>query len=276
MKETGEHKLPSGFSLNQAGEAIQSLLAHVEKSRQNVLFNDAPIRINMDISAFKIPESSNFTAINLPYSPYPADPDILFIIPDDKKNSTEPEQLVNRMKDKLAEFNITNIREVMTLKQVRDDFSTYEAKRALAKRIDIVIAMRSVFPLLPSILGREFYKKKKVALQIKLQNEDKWDEIFEKIIKKTILNVSLKGQTSTVMVGHSNLSKEELTQNVSKIVNWILRLFPGGWENVNNLALNAAGIPPLPIYYSEGTRKDVVKPVRARRAKKETLLDLEL
>jgi hypothetical protein len=264
-----DHALPAEFDLKQASAASSTLLTQAQISRANSIFQDEAVRINMDIVAFKIPDGhGHFANINLPHSPYPADPEILFIIPDDKINETEPEHLVNRMKDKLREFNISYIREVMTVKQVKGDFSTFEAKRQLAKRIDVVIGMKSIFKLLPTILGREFYKRKKALLELELHDEDQWDEEFEGALKRTVLNISLNGHTSTVLVGHTNLTVRQITDNASKIINWLMRMFPGLWKNISQLSLTMpglAGVPPLLIYVGTGSRKDVAKAVTKGR-----------
>jgi len=145
---------------------------------------------------------------------------------------------------------------VMTVKQLKGDFSTFEAKRELAKRIDVVIGVKSIAKLLPSILGREFYKKKKIPLELELYDEYDWSNEFEKVLKKSVFNISLTGKTSTILVGHTNLNVTELTDNISKIVNWLMRLYPGGWKNVAQLSLHTHGVPPLMIYLGTATRKD--------------------
>ena len=105
------------------------------------------------------------------------------------------------MKDKLREAGL-QIREVMTLRQCRDDYSTFEAKRALAKRIDIVIGDVSIFKCLSSILGREFYRKKKFALSLDFTKEEDLSKAFDYVLKKTVFNISTKGPTSTIVVSN--------------------------------------------------------------------------
>lgn len=256
------HQLPKGFDSDQTLEAVEALLTHATKAKVNPLFADTPSRLLLDVTSFKILEGQNhFFNICLPNSPYHESVDILMIIPDDLKTSTDPEILVNKMKDKLREADVNNIREVMTVRQLRDEYSTYEGKRKLAKRIDLVLAHTSVFKNLSTILGREFYKKKKFVLGINCDSNDLAGAI-RLALMKTVLNISKNGRTSTLPIGHDNLSAPELTENVNKIANWLMRQFPGGWENISKLSVYVAGVPPLIVYMSAtGSQNEVKKPL---------------
>jgi len=166
------------------------------------LFADSSTRILLDITSFKIPVAENcFFNIVLPNSPYPADADILLIIPDDVKTSTDPEVLVCRVKDRLQRAGI-KIREVMTLKQLKDEYSTFEGKRKLAKSVDLVLSDALVFKNLSAILGREFYRKKKFPILLKLDSKlEEFDAAdFTYALKKTVLNICTTGTTSTIVV----------------------------------------------------------------------------
>jgi hypothetical protein len=58
-------------------------------------------------------------------------------------------------------------------------------------------------------------------------------------------------------VGHDTLGLNQLVENVSKIVFWLKRKYPGGWRNVQKLSLHSGGdgkMPPLVIYFSLGTK----------------------
>ena len=41
-------------------------------------------------------------------------------------------------------------------------------------------------------------------------------------------------------------------ENVCKISNWIMRTYPGGWDNVAKLSLYSSGVLPLVVYFSQG------------------------
>ncbi len=202
------------YQNQQVRTAVEALLTRASKAKENSLFPDAPTRLLMDVTTHKIPDGANhFFNITLPSSPNPPESEILLIIPDDLKSKVDPDIVVNSMKDRLREAGL-KIREVMTLKQCKDEYGTFEAKRALAKRIEIVVGDISIFKCLSSILGREFIRKKKFALGVDLEKEkDNLKDAFDYILKKTVLNISTKGPTTSLVVGfpiHCCLTKLNL------------------------------------------------------------------
>lgn len=109
------------------------------------------------------------------------------------------------VKDRLDRSRI-KVREVMTLKQLKDEYSTFEAKRQLAKRVDLILADMRIFKSLSGVLGREFYKKKKfpIALTLDPELENFNSKDFQYALRKTVLNISLQGTTSSVVVSCLN------------------------------------------------------------------------
>jgi len=50
---------------------------------------------------------------------------------------------------------------VIPVKALRTDYSMHSAKRSLAKAYDLYLADETVFGLLPGLLGKIFFAKKK-------------------------------------------------------------------------------------------------------------------
>lgn len=176
------------------------------KSKEESLFMDASVRLLMDITAFKTPcGTDHFFNIRLPHSPYAdlAEIDVLLVVPDmvDK----DPDHVVGEVRDALMCSTYADkikVRQIMTLKQFRDDYATYESKRELVKNVDVVIADNKIWKMIPGLLGREFFKKKKFPLGIpglKFKKEDIGQQIWF-VLHKTVLNLSLTGKTSTLVV----------------------------------------------------------------------------
>jgi len=270
--KTKTKTVPKGFEVDQVKAAAKALIKYTTKSKSDSLFMDAPSRILMDIRAFKTPEGKDhFYNIRLPHTPFTdlTELDVLLVVPD--LNERDPDHVVGEVKDELANSTHADrikVREIMTLKQFRDDYSTFEAKRALAKSLDVLIADNKIFKMLPGILGREFFKKKKFPISIpgrKFQKSDIGEQIYL-ALQKTTLNVSLNGLNSAVVVGHDTLTEDELADNATAIVSWLGSSFPGGWSNIQKLSLEVGqkDMPPLPIYFSTGSTNDVKKRPRTK------------
>lgn len=197
-------------------KAVKALLTFAAKSKEDSLFRDAPTRILMDIRAFKTPSGiDHMFNIRLPHAPYTElkELDVLLVVPD--VVDRDPDHVVGDVRDALLESSRSEsikVREVMTFKQFRDDYATYEAKRALAKSVDAVIAERKVWKMIPGILGRDFLAKKKFPLCIPGRQFKKVD-IGEQIwfaLHKTVLNLSLKGLNSTLVVSITSQFEVEI------------------------------------------------------------------
>jgi ribosomal protein L1 len=67
-------------------------------------------------------------------------------------------------------------------------------------------------------------------------------------------NVMTNFISLSIKIGHDNLDADALTENVSKIANWLTHKFPGGWRNVRQLSVSNGmdKIPPLIVYFSTG------------------------
>lgn len=184
------------------------MLKYVSKKKSDALFLDASARFLLDITAFKTPTGAHqYYNIVLPHSPYPLATeslDILLIVRD--VTGVEAEHVIGQVKDELMSSSATRdklkVRQIMTLKQLKDDYSTFEAKRALAKTVDVVIVEHKLFKMMPRLLGREFQKKKKFHLGIpgrQFKDKDLGEQILF-ALQKSVLHISLKGQTSTMVV----------------------------------------------------------------------------
>lgn len=54
-------------------------------------------------------------------------------------------------------YNLT----IMSISNLRDNFKSYEEKRSLCHSYDLFLADDRVIPILPKLLGKEFYRKKR-------------------------------------------------------------------------------------------------------------------
>lgn len=54
--------------------------------------------------------------------------------------------------------------QVVTLRQLRTDYKPYEAKQKLLAAYDVFLTDRKIAECLPRVLGRHFYKKRKLVV----------------------------------------------------------------------------------------------------------------
>lgn len=71
-------------------------------------------------------------------------------------------------KDEIQDLNIPCIAKVIGFDKLKRNFRQYKDKRALLKEYDSFLADLRVYKMLPELLGKEFYDKKKYPCPIKV------------------------------------------------------------------------------------------------------------
>ena len=145
----------------------------------------------------------SFFNVLLPHSIHPQEADVVLVIKHDKKKDEDYQE--DELKSSLFKQNLLTehgikVREVLTLKQLRSEYSTMEAKRAFVKRIDALLVDKSIIKHVPEILGREVYRKKKFSIPVNMAEGHDIAEEIRTALKKTILHLSSKGTTTSVVV----------------------------------------------------------------------------
>jgi len=64
-------------------------------------------------------------------------------------------------KEYLAEHGITGVSKVLSVEKLRKSYKEYEAKRELSSAYDLFLTDNRVITLLPKLLGKKFFAKKK-------------------------------------------------------------------------------------------------------------------
>jgi hypothetical protein len=256
-----------------ARKAFDAVLEMSAAKKKNALFKDLPLKIAVSITCFRVPKVSlGFFNILLPHSIFPKDADIVFVIKadrEDEEDFVEDELKASLFKQKMATDYGIKLREVYTLRQFRKEFSTYEAKRAFNKAADVVLVDKSIIKHTVPILGRESYKRKTAVLAVNFYSGKDLGEEVKLALRRTLLKVSIHGNTSWVQLGTDDLTREQLVENLTKVIQTLRRTFPGGWPNISKLSVEALDLP-LPIHFASGERP-ITKPTVKQQGRRETV-----
>lgn len=103
-----------------------------------------------------------------------------------------------------------------------------------------------VIPLLPSLLGKHFFKKKKIPVPLNLRHKN-WKEQIEKSCSSALLYLRT-GTCSVVKVAKTSMEVEEIVSNVMAAVDGIAETVPKKWSNVRSFHLKVLESIALPIY----------------------------
>lgn len=116
---------------------------------------------------------ATFTMTQLPERPTPKPLQINLPNPfNSKKNDTRACVFVKDpardFKNQIAELKVPCIAKVIGYEKLKKDFKQYKYRRELLRDYDLFLADLRIYKMLPEVLGKQFYEKKKFPCPIKL------------------------------------------------------------------------------------------------------------
>ena len=205
--------------------------------------------MSLQISGIKVPRETERQIIKmrLPHSPLGPRPDICLFVKDLQKGlKVDHEDTIRHFTDLLAEKGIKGVTQVISLRELKVEYKQFEAKIQLSNKFDLFLADDRIIRLLPKFLGKPFYSRKKLPLQINLQAKDLSKEM-ERCLNTTQLPLTHTGSCSMVTVGNTNTGDSELTENIRSVVETLTTKYPGGLKNIRSINV-FSGTSSLPIY----------------------------
>lgn len=239
----------------QIEEAVKAFAKLVElnsaEEAEKSLFSSEGQKVSLQISGVKLPRDTECQVlkIQLPHSPLPPTKDVCLFVKDTEKGlKVDHEGTVQHFNSLLADKGVKGVTQVISLRELKVEYKQYEAKTQLCHRFDTFLADDRIIRLLPQFLGKAFYKRKKLPVQVNLLAKDLPAE-FAKCLNTTLLPLKNTGSCSTVVVGLSTHTASQLVENTKTVVDKLVEKYPGGWMNIRSLHLNS-GSTSLPLYVS--------------------------
>lgn len=263
----------SKLEKNQVELAVPALLKYLEKTRSKEmsLLNENEI-IWLQLALKKIPEPDKKPKrIPLPNSLYSKSTDVCLL---SKEKGSNVKKLLN-------EKGVTSITKVIPIKKLKTHYKSYESRRQLLTLYDVFLCDNRIYHLLPKLLGKEFYRKKKFPMPIDVNKKDLSEEI-NKALRCTLISVG-HGSCSAIRVAHSGMSPDEIITNIMDGVSEIAKIIPRGWTNIQSLNIKSSNSIALPIHTSlpdnieailkepRTQKRKVEDKIKARKSKKKKL-----
>jgi len=238
--------------IDDAVQAFTKLLdLNSAEAEEKSLFSSEGQKISLQISGVKLPRDceSQVIKIKLPHSTLPETREVCLFVKDLEKGlKVDHEDSVRHFTSLLADKGVKGVTQIISLRELKVEYKQYEAKTQLCHRFDQFLADARVIRLLPQFLGKAFYKRKKLPMQINLQAKDLPAE-FGRCLNTTQLPIKNTGSCSTVVVGLTHHTPTQLLENTRAVVDKLVEKYPGGWVNIRSLHLNS-GSTSLPLYVS--------------------------
>lgn len=207
---------------------------------------------------------------------YDEKPDVCFFISDSIPKKGDQDETVRKFKETLEAAGIDNISYVMTLGQLKRDYSTHNLKQKLCNTYDVFLVESKIAEHVFSVLGKPFIKKRKRPFQIDTKNDKTMKISIENAFKKTVMKITPKSMISSFEVGISKMDDDKIVENILVAIEQLEKLWPGGNNNVSRIYMRPMqpSKVSIPIYASTINPNDVVVPVIVG-AKQKRLTKLE-
>lgn len=199
----------------------------------------------------------------LKHSLYDEKPDVCFFIGDSIPKKADQEEAVRTFKEKLQAANITNVTQVMTLGQLKRDYTTHNLKLKLCHTYDVFLVESRIAEHIYSILGKHFIKKRKRPFQVDTKNDKTMKFSIDNTLKKSVMKISPKSLISSFEIGVSKMDDNKMVDNVMSAIEQLQEKWPGAWKNVSRIYLRPMqpSKVSIPIYASTLNPNEVAVPV---------------
>lgn len=149
-------------------------------------------------------------------------------------------------KDLLAKKQITSINKVIGVSKLKANYVEYEAKRKLCDSYDLFLADDRILPVLPRLLGKTFFKKKKHPVPVDMSKKDLAKEL-QTAQNATYLHLG-KGPCCAVKVARDDFEQSEIVANLQEAIGAVVGHIPKKWKNVKAMHIKTSDSVALPIY----------------------------
>jgi len=245
-----------------------------EEDGNKDLFSSEGKKVSLQISGIKVPRETEKQNIKmrLPHSPLPPRPDICLFVKDLQKGlKVDHEDTIRHFTDLLAEKGVKGVTQIISLRELKVEYKQFEAKIQLSNKFDLFLADDRIIRLLPKFLGKPFYSRKKLPLQINLQAKDLSKEMV-RCLNTTQLPMTHTGSCSMVTVGSTITEDSELTANIKSVMETLATKYPGGLKNIRSVNI-FSGTSSLPIYATSRATKEVGHVSGAKPKKRDNVTD---
>ncbi|KAK3404911.1 hypothetical protein EUGRSUZ_K01212 [Eucalyptus grandis] len=255
---------PSRVRAATVERAVQALLkwrdAKSKTQKASLLEPDDFVYLILTLKKIPAAARTNPFKIPLPHPPLdPAAAEACLIIDDRPKSGLTKDAAQKKIK-----ADGVPVAKVLKLSKLRTNYRPFEAKRKLCDSYDLFLADRRVVGMLPRLLGKQFFRKRKIPVGVDLRHKS-WKEQVERVCSSALLFVGT-GTCSVLKVGRVSMGKEEIAANVAAALEGVAEAVPRKWRNVRSFHLKLLDSLALPIYQA---LPDVKLKIEGRKDKEE-------
>lgn len=151
--------------------------------------------------------------------------------------------------ESLKESSLKNLAEIVTVKELKTVYKSYESRRRLLSQYDIFLTDSSIANMIPKLLGKVFFDSPKFPLTVNIT--DKKVLSFEKLIRnfeKALHSVGFMlpmGINASFKLGMLGQDIEHLKENIHTIAKYLEKF------SIRLIQIKLKSSPSLPIYINK-------------------------
>eukprot|EP00128_Syssomonas_multiformis_P008189 Colp12_sorted_trinity150504_noHs@17941 len=227
----------------QVEKAVKALMKHIENASKTEgkaqLFEEESF-IWLQIGLKKIPDT--------PKRPYKIEiPNTLYAVGQTEAClfTKDPQK---EYKALLQAQNVKGINKVIGVTKLKNKYKVYEQKRQLCGSYDIFLADERIIPLLPRLIGKSFFQKKREPIPVDLTKKNLALEL-SKARDATYLYLG-RGPCSSVKIALTTHTPKQVVENITTGVANLVQRIPKKWGNIQTIHIKTNDSVALPIYTS--------------------------
>ena len=233
--------VPEGCPIDgeQVAKAVRALLGHIAHESAGLLDGAPPIHVLM--STKQMPKAVGKAKKDKPVPlqlPHP------FTSLDSAEICLITKDPQREFKDKLAAQGLTA--KVIGVSKLKKKYGLYEAKRQLMAAYDTFLADERVLPILPPLLGKHFFAKRRLPTPVNLKKQDLRAELQRAVCATMFRHAT--GTSNSFQVGTAEQSNQQIAENIVAAVLQVVQRTPGQWKNLQSLNLRTTNSVALPFY----------------------------
>ncbi|KAL1315449.1 hypothetical protein AAHE18_16G260400 [Arachis hypogaea] len=251
MASAASPRIPTE-TVKNAVEALLKWRDSNSESHKPKLFDADEEFVYLVVTLKTIPHKSrvNSYKVPLPHSLLSPFNETCLIIDDRSKSKLTKQEAQKKIKaDNVA------VSKVLRLSKLASDYRPFEAKRKL------------LVPLMPRLLGKKFFKKKKVPVQVDLIKKN-WKEQVDKACSSALLFLGT-GTCCVVKVAKVSMESEQIVENMMAAIEGVVEVVPKKWANVRSLHVKLYESLALPVFQAVPEVKLRIEGSKVEEAEKE-------
>jgi len=150
------------------------------------------------------------------------------------------------VKAHLQEHPVEGVTKVLPFMNLKRNYNTYKLKRDILNSYDLFLADERIIPLLPPVLGKAFFTRKKQPVPVLMKGQNFHTQIAK--ARDSTYFFPTHGPSCSVRIARASFDAGQIVANVMGAIEHIVKRIPQGWRNIQGIFLKSTKSAALPVY----------------------------